>query len=228
MKNLLLHIDPILRGAVTGIPAERRGRERGEQALLMLLSVMIYGGAMGSQGLFAGIARGDLWLSSLYSALKVPLLLGATFLLSLPVLFVSYTLAGLRDDFARVVASLVRMQGGLAIILGGLAPFTLLWYASVPNYQMGVLFNALMFALATLAAPMLIRRYLRGLFAADLRHRHLLWFWTLIYIFIGIQMGWVLRPFIGNPAGEVVFLRGENLDNAYVSVGEMIWGVMSR
>ena len=23
--------------------------------------------------------------------------------------------------------------------------------------------------------------------------------WMVIYVFVGIQMGWVLRPFIGNP-----------------------------
>jgi hypothetical protein len=116
----------------------------------------------------------------------------------------------------------------LAIILGGLAPCTLVWYASVGNYQSGVLFNALMFALATLTAPLPMVRHYRRLVGESVRHRHLLRLWLVVYVFIGIQMGWVLRPFIGSPGSEVTFLRWNDLDNAYVTVAEKIWRVVWR
>ena len=33
--------------------------------------------------------------------------------------------------------------------------------------------------------------------------------WLVIYVFVGIQMGWVLRPFIGDPAATgAVLPRG--------------------
>lgn len=36
------------------------------------------------------------------------------------------------------------------------------------------------------------------------------------------QMGWVLRPFIGNPTLPVTFFRAEQWGNAYVEVLETI------
>jgi hypothetical protein len=52
--------------------------------------------------------------------------------------------------------------------------------------------------------------------------------WIVIYVFVGIQMGWVLRPFIGDPRAPVQFFREDSWSNAYVVVLEMIWRVMTR
>ncbi len=46
---------------------------------------------------------GQRLLQVVYSAVKVPFLLMATFVLSLPSFFVVNTLLGLRSDFARVL-----------------------------------------------------------------------------------------------------------------------------
>jgi hypothetical protein len=50
--------------------------------------------------------------------------------------------------------------------------------------------------------------------------------WLVLYVFVGIQMGWILRPFIGEPARPTQFFREEGWSNAYVVVMEMIWGVL--
>ena len=42
--------------------------------------------------------------------------------------------------------------------------------------------------------------------------------WILVYAFVGIRMGWVLSPFIGNPAEPPEFLRTEASSNAYVMI----------
>ncbi|HZK81448.1 MAG TPA: hypothetical protein VFC46_10285 [Humisphaera sp.] len=46
-----------------------------------------------------------------------------------------------------------------------------------------------------------------------------MWKW----IMVGIQVGWVLRPYIGNPALPTTILRADAMTNAYVSVARMIW-----
>ena len=74
---------------------------------------MFYGAVMGTYGGFIGVR---MW-QVLYSAVKVPFLLFATFLLSLPSFFVINTLLGLRADFPRVVCALLATQAGLTIIL---------------------------------------------------------------------------------------------------------------
>jgi hypothetical protein len=84
-----------------------------------------------------------------------------------------------------------------------------------------------MFAVASFGAQWLLRREYRPLISSRYAHRWMLRVWLFIYVFVGIQMGWVLRPFIGNPAAPVQFFREDSWSNAYVVVIEMIWRVIS-
>lgn len=186
-----------------------------------------YGAAMGS---YAGVVGGRPWdellLQMTYSALKVPLLLGVTCLVSLPSFFILSSLVGLRDDFAASVRAIAATQAGVAIILASLAPLTITWYLSSSAYVPAILFNAAMFALASVAAQQLLRGHYRTLIARDPRHRAMMWTWLGLYAFVGIEMGWMLRPFIGDLGSEVEFVRREPLDNAYVIVARLIWSAV--
>ena len=85
-----------------------------------------------------------------------------------------------------------------------------------------------MFGVASVSAQLLLRRLYRPLIDRDPRHRLLLRLWLVIYVFVGIQMGWVLRPFIGSPFAESRFFREGAFSNAYVVVGNLIWDVLTR
>jgi hypothetical protein len=172
-------------------------------------------------GTFGGVT-GERLLQILYSALKVPLLLIVTFSLALPSFFVLNTLLGVRSDFSIVLNALISTQAGLTIILLSLAPYTLFWYANSANYNAAILFNALLFAIAAFGGQWLLRCRYQRLIAANPRHRTLLRTWLVLYGFVGIQMGWVLRPFIGNPGMKVQFFREEAWGNAYVEVGQKV------
>ena len=52
--------------------------------------------------------------------------------------------------------------------------------------------------------------------------------WLVIYVFVGIQMGWVLRPFVGNPVAPVQFFREGSWSNAYEVVLQMMLGRSQR
>jgi hypothetical protein len=187
-----------------------------EYALLLLLCGFFYGAVMGA---FGGIA-GDRFWQLIYSGTKVPLLLAATFALSLPSFFVLNTLLGARDDFAEVLRALLVAQAGVTLILVVLAPYTALWYASSGDYDLAVLFNGAMFAVASVGGQFILRYHYQPLIARNPRHRILLRFWLVIYIFVGIQMGWVLRPFVGHPEMPVQFFRADAWGNAYIAVFE--------
>jgi hypothetical protein len=180
----------------------------------------LYGAAMGTFRLLAGQEE---WLKQmLYSALKVPILLSGSFVIGLPSFFVLSTLLGLRRDFAESLRALVAAQAGLAIVLAALAPLTLLWYASSTDHNNALLFNGVMFAVASLAAQYLLRGYYRPLIARNPRHRKLLIAWGCIYVAVAIQLAWLLRPFVGAPSAPVEFLRPEAWDNAYVVVARLV------
>ena len=47
--------------------------------------------------------------------------------------------------------------------------------------------------------------------------------WVGVYAFVGIQMGWVLRPFVGDVNAPTTFFRESAWGNAYVVVAETVW-----
>lgn len=224
MTAFLGRADLLLRGEWRA--GETLGARR---ALMPLFGVIfafgcLYGAAMGTYG---GIGDGRV-LQMLYSAVKVPLLLLVTFALSLPSFFVFNTLSGLGADWPQALRALLSGQAGVTIALASLAPVTLLWNASTEGHNATVLWNALMFGTATLGGQILLRRYYRALLARDTRHRQMLRLWSVLYAFVGIQMGWILRPFIGDINKPVSFFRADTWGNAYVIVLEMIRHMVMR
>jgi hypothetical protein len=217
MSGWALRVDELLRGAGESLQPDRRRLL--EWAAILVVAGLGYGAVMGTFGGFAAARLPQI----AYSALKVPLLLTVTFLVSLPSFFVLNTLLGLRADFRQVLGALVATQAGLTVVLLSLAPFTVLWYASAANYDYALIFNGGMFAVASLTAQWLLRRRYQPLIARHPRHRTLLRVWLLIYVFVGIQMAWVLRPFLGNPDLPVQFFRREAWGNAYEFIARMLW-----
>jgi hypothetical protein len=186
-----------------------------------LVCGLAYGAVMGT---FSGFWSGRV-LQILYSALKVPILLLLTFLISLPSFFVFNALAGLRDDFLDAIGVLVGGQAALAVVLVSLAPLTIFWYASFSDYRGAVLYNGAMFAIASFGGQIVLRRGYAVLIARNPRHQLMLRVWLGVYVFVGIQMAWVLRPFIGDPANPTRFFREDAWSNAYVLIARLIWGL---
>jgi len=215
---LLARMEALLRGendVFEALPAR--------QALTRLVAVIggfgaLYGAVMGS---FGGVA-GDRILQICYSAIKVPILLLGVFALGLPSFYVFNTLMGVREDFGRAVRALMASQAGLAILLASLAPLTMGWNVTSLNYPLTILFNGAMFALATGGGQILLRRHYRDLIERDPRHLILLRIWGLQYGFVGIQLGWNLRPFIGIVGHPVSFFRADTWGNAYVFLFQMV------
>ena len=48
--------------------------------------------------------------------------------------------------------------------------------------------------------------------------------WIALYVFVAIQLAWVLRPFVGSPELEVSFFRAEAWSNAYVVIVRDVLG----
>lgn len=221
---LPIGVEDVLRARSCAMLSTHPVRRMLQLALLVVVFGMSYGAVMGS---FGGVFGERFWQVS-YSAVKVPILLMGTGVLSLPSFFVVNTLFGLRSDFSYSLRALVATQAALTIILASFAPFTALWYASFTNYHGAILFNALMFGGASFAAQWVLRRFYRPLIERDPRHRLLLRVWLVIYAFVGIQMAWVLRPFVGDPRAPTQFFRQDAWGNAYVRLAEIIWTFFTR
>jgi len=220
MRTALLHTDAFLRGGGLFAPARSAERPWWWLPVMIIAFSSLYGAVMGTYHLDSTARLVQVG----YSAAKVPLLLLVTSLLCLPAFFVLNTVLGLRDDFREALQAILAGQAGLSVGLAALAPIVRFWYFSNSDYNSAQLFNAFLFAVATLAGHLVMRRYYRHLVARRPAHRFTLYGWVILYAFVGIQMGWTLRPFIGIPTQPVTFFRAEPFSNAYVFVAGLLFG----
>lgn len=178
-----------------------------------------YGLVMGTLPGRGARPTGERELAALYAALKVPILLtGATFV-CLPNFFVVNALFGLRGDFAAATRGILSAQGTVAVCLLSLAPVTAVVYVSGASYPVALAWNACAFALAALGGQRTLARHYRPLVARRPRHRQAVGAWLVLYVFVSIKLAWILRPFVGDPALPVEFLRAEKWqENPYVNL----------
>ena len=181
---------------------------------------LLYGAVMGAYSLRP--------LQMLYSSLKVPMLIAVSGLICLPSLIVLNTVLGLREDLGAVLRSAALAQGTVCVSLAALAPITVVAYLSLDVYAQAVLFNGAVFLVAALAGQVTLSRHYRPLIAANPRHRIARDAWLALYLFVAIQMGWVLRPFVGDPDQPTRFFRVGAWSNAYVEIAELVWSVVRR
>lgn len=208
-------MDQVLQGRIELLAKRKPKQLLAGITCLMVACGLAYGAIMGS---YAESLEGIRPWQILFSALKVPLLLLATFSLSLPSFYVANSMLGLRPDFGQAIRALLACQAALTIVLAGLGPLTLFCYICGASYTQALAFNSLMFGLSSLSVQILLRRLYKPLVARNGRHVWMVRAWLVIYTFVGIQMGWVLRPFIGSPGLPTRFLREEAWGNAYLEV----------
>ncbi len=209
MDAVLRDADALLRRGP--IPGQRGGRRA---VLVVLLLAPLYGLCMGSYS----VTSPDRLLMPVLIAAKMPILVLATAAICLPGFFVLYAAAGLASDFREALRAVAAGQAGVAAALASFGPVILVAYSGVDRQPDAVLLNALVFTVAAGVGQAVTWRGYRPLIARSRRHGVLLAAWLALYAFVGIQMGWTLRPFIGDPDKPVQLFRDEPLSNAYVVV----------
>jgi len=211
----LADVDDLLRGEGS-FAVNRAGTAFGRIVLLLTLFALLYGAVMGS---YAGRP-----IQAVYSATKLPMLLLFTSVVCLPNFFVVNSVLGLRDDFSAALSGIAAAQATMAVTLAAMAPVTVIAYLSLPVYRHALLFNGVVFAIATLAGQRTLARHYAPLVRRNPRHRLARVAWGVLYVFVAIQLAWVLRPFIGDPGLAPRFLRDNAWSNAYVVVFSDVLG----
>lgn len=167
----------------------------------------------------------------IYSAVKMPILIFAAAIIAFPAFFIFNNLAGLRDDIRLASGAIVSSLATFSIAISSLAPITLMFYISLPDsqiaYRAAVLFNAIMFTVATIASSFSLFRSYLELVKRNPNHWWMMWVWYTLFSFVGIQMGWTLRPFIGSPFQTITFFREDSFTNAYFQVARIVFSVFT-
>jgi len=181
--------------------AERCRRSEGLRELGATALVCLIGGAA-LFGAVLGAFRGGPQIA--YSALKLPLALLATLVVSVPAFFALTVALGGRTRFGTMAGVTLMAAARGALVLAACSP--LLWFALDRglDYHAAVLLAAGMYVVAGAAALELLLRgiggALRSLVTAALC--------GVVFFAVLGQTAWMLRPFLGRPSQQAVpFVR---------------------
>jgi len=185
------------------------------------VTIVVLSAAYGAiMGLYAG------GLQILYDALKIPMLLLITLYITAPSFYVLAALIGGKRSFSQVIVLLLSGITVMSTILLALVPVNLFFLlttgnASYSTYAFIVLLNVVIFALAGIFALVYI---LRGFITLYPGGEWILSFLvgSFIFIFVGTQLAWVLRPYFHYYEG---FIRPPE-KNFYVALIELIFRLL--
>jgi hypothetical protein len=111
----------------------------------------------------------------------------------------------------------------------------LFFLLTTSQYQFFKLLNVGVFTIAGLVGVIFLGQGMRIVSAGGeegaLARRNVVRLWILIYAFVGSQMAWTLRPFIGAPGLQFELFRqlgGNFYANILASIGEILGFVTVR
>ena len=187
--------------------------------------------APAAYGWMFGLWRGQLLAA--YVAIKLPLLLLAT---TATVMVLNWLLgqamgSGLR--LLQVAALTYRAMATACLILAALAPVAWVLSTTCPppdreealSHNLLLLCHIFLVGAAALVGNATMLQGLRRLARPGCRVLPLYLAWIGTHVFVGCQLSWILRPFMGSPNYPVVFLRENALEGNFY---EFVFGVLIR
>ena len=160
-------------------------------------------------------------LQSLASALKVPLLFFLALLICYPALFMFNILLGSKLSLGQSFNLIISSFALSACILASFAPISLFFLFIGSSYAFLRLLHVAIFAVAGLAGMKALNDGL--VFACENYNVypkngvHVFRVWVIIFAFVGTQLAWNLRPFLGNRELEFQLFRKQE-SNFYAHV----------
>ncbi|XXF78031.1 hypothetical protein P2318_34040 [Myxococcaceae bacterium GXIMD 01537] len=203
-SSFLRTAEALLRHPSTVMDEVRAGGP-GLRELPLRLTVVALAG-FGAFGFLLGLTRSP--LSGLVAAPKLMLVGLGSLAVCLPALHVYGRLLGARVTALQAVCEALVALATTGLTLLGLCPVWLAFCNAVNHPPTGY-FHVMLGSIAFLGVAALrgVWVLVQGLRAQGRTVLHLA-AWTAVYAMVGVQMAWVVRPFVGTPNGEgLVLLR---------------------
>ena len=193
--------------------------------LVVYLTVILLGS--GLYGFTLGIWRAP--LQSLYTAIKFPLLIFLTCAGNAVLNGMLAQILGSGLSFKQTSLAILMSFAIAAMILGGFSPITLfIWYnapsleskSAILGHSVMLLTHVCAIAFAGIMANRRLLDLLRKISSRTATARAVLFSWLAGNLFLGAQLAWNLRPFIGSPTLAVQFFRDDPLRGNFY---EAVW-----
>jgi hypothetical protein len=188
--------------------------------IAIVLSSSVYGATI-------GLWRGP--LQSVFTAIKFPLLIFLTCLGNGAVNGMLAQVLGSGLSFKQTAFAILMSFALASVILGAFSPITLFILYNAPplGSQYAIIGHSLMLlthvfaiAFAGIVANQRLLALLRKMTGREAMARTVLFAWLGGNLFLGAQLAWILRPFIGTPHMAVEFLRHDPLRGNFY---EAVW-----
>ncbi|HIJ53049.1 MAG TPA: actin-binding WH2 domain-containing protein [Planctomycetes bacterium] len=168
-------------------------RQVGNQYLLLNVCSFLYGIVMGSYNGFR---------QAISSGIKVPLLFSLALLVCFPAFFIIQHVLGSRLGFWQMFKVILSGFVMVTLVMVSFAPIVIFFLITGDNYSFLKLLHVAIFALSGFFGMKTILDALR--FSCEKKQVYpkvgvvVFRFWILILAFVGMQLAWNLRPFIGS------------------------------
>jgi len=224
LDKILRQRDQLLEEIMAG--NEVRRQLRSFLFVILVLSA-VYGMTMGTEAMTVSLQRGLLQLIT--SALKVPLLYLLSLLVCFPVLFIVLVLMGARLRFGQTLALILLAVALNSVLLVSCAPIILFFTFTGSNYHFVKLLHVAIFSFSGFWGMLSLWQGLRiTCEKSDLYPKQsirILKVWVLIFGFVGTQVAWSLRPFVGDPGQPYQLFRQSQASNFYEGVWKSVLGL---
>ena len=216
-------IEQILRNRRHFFEEVRDGFDLRAKVRAMLVSsvlfLAVYGAVLGSTHSPAQVVS---------SAAKLPVLFLVTLFVCVPTLYFFNVMFGSDQTVSQNVALILTAITVTAVLLVSFAPVSLFFLLTTSQYQFFKLLNVAVFAISGVMGILFLgqgMRLMRGSEAGARERRWVLRLWMFLYAFVGSQLAWTIRPFIGAPSMEFELFRqlgGNFYTNILASLGEIL------
>lgn len=173
------------------------GTRLGRKLLHSTLTVVALAGFFGFvAGAYSGPAQ------AISAGIKLPLLFFATFVICFPAFFVVQVLVGSRLRLPQVVVLVFGALSLTSILLAAFVPVIAFFLLSGANYYFQHLLNIAIAGIAGLYGMYALHEGLavvcdkRGVYPR--KALTIMRAWALLFAFVGVQLAWNLRPFLGD------------------------------
>jgi hypothetical protein len=221
VKNLAI-IETILRNQQQFFAEIKQRVNLGKKMKAMIISSLIF---FALHGAVMGSSHG-VW-QALSSAAKLPLLFLTTLVICSPTLYFFNLLFGSDQSPAQHVVLVLTAITVTSVLLLSFSPIVLFFLLTTSHYQFFKLLNVTVFAIAGIIGVVFLIRGTRLMSEPEgtQTRRYVVYLWIVVYAFVGSQMAWTLRPFVGAPGlGFELFrqLGGNFYANIFASIGEIL------
>jgi hypothetical protein len=181
--------------------------------------VLTVTGLAGFFGLVAGAYSGP--AQAVSAAIKLPFLFFATFLVCFPAFFIVQVLVGSRLRLRQVVVLVVGALALTSILLAAFIPITAFFLVTGANYYFQHLLNIAIAGIAGVFGMYALHDGLsvvcdkRGVYPR--KALTIMRVWAVLFAFVGIQLAWTLRPFLGD-RNQPFQVFGKYQGNFYAAV----------